>query len=315
MRIAVPLALLTLSVPLAGCGVRAHSAPSPRSPVRGATTPGASTARSPESAAAGACGLDAARLAALGAPVRMASVATVYPHSPANRNQNLAAAARYLCGRVVASGATLSFNSAIGDTTPARGYTFGPTFVGNRVVPGLGGGVCQVASTLYGAWRKAGLRVLERYQHGMRVPYVPPGEDATVSSPYLDLVVRNSSPGPVVVAAVARANRVEISLFGTQPPPQTAFRHEILSTTPFPTLRIADPTRYQGEEITAQEGVDGVVAHTWYSVKRVGREEQVFDLGIDRYRPSPHIIRYGTRLRPAQGRTPHAAPGPDDSMP
>jgi len=240
------------------------------------------------------CGLTPSRLGELGASVTMAEVTTVYPHSPADRNRNLAMASRYLCGRVLQPGASLSFNEAIGETTVARGYAYGPTFVGSRVVPGLGGGVCQVATTLYDAARKAGLGVLERHQHGMRVPYVPAGEDATVSSPYLDLRIRNSTGGPIVIAALGQDNRVSIALYGTEAPPRTAFRHETLATRPYPTIRIADPKMPQGEEVTVQEGVDGVTTHTWYVIERAGQPAREIDLGIDTYKPSPHIVRYGT---------------------
>jgi vancomycin resistance protein VanW len=301
-RAATPAALALVTL-LAGCGgAQARSAPHPPSHSRAP----AAVPRPP--AASPPCGLTVERLAVLGAPVRMASVTTVYPHSPPGRNQNLAAAARYLCGRVLAPGERLSFNAAIGLTTKDRGYTYGPTFVGDRVIPGMGGGVCQVATTLYDAARRAGIAVVERHQHGMRVPYVPPGEDATVAHPWLDLVIRNSTGGTMVIAAEAVRNRVRVELYGSEPPPRTGFRHRILSTTPFPTIRIADPTLPAGREITLQEGVDGVVAHTWYVIQRPGQAERVVDLGVDSYRPSPHIVRFGTAraMAPAPAPTPAA---------
>jgi vancomycin resistance protein VanW len=279
-RMGSTLALTTLAAALAGCGAQAQALPR-------AAAAQAAKASAP-------CGLTPERLAALGARVPMGAMTTVYPHSPPGRNQNMAVAAQSLCGRVLAPGQTLSFNRAIGETTEARGYTYGPTFVGNRVVPGLGGGVCQVATTLYDAARKAGIQVLERHNHGMRVPYVPPGEDATVFSPSLDLVIRNSTKGPLVVVAESNQNRVTIRLVGTEKPPRTAFRHEILSTTPFETIRIADPSLPRGTETTVQEGVDGTVSHTWYVIQREGEPERVIDLGVDHYRPSPHVVRYGT---------------------
>ena len=287
------LASLTLAAALAGCGAQASALQ------RSARSLPTSRPSAPETAAPVPCGLTGQRLAALGATVPMGSVTTVYPHSPPGRNLNMSIAARSLCGRVLAPGATLSFNAAIGETTEARGYTYGPTFVGNRVVPGLGGGVCQVATTLYDAARKAGIQVLERHNHGMRVPYVPPGEDATVFAPSLDLVIRNSTHGPIVVAAESDQNRVTVGLVGTEKPPRTAFRHETLSTTAFPTIRIADPSLPHGREETVQEGVDGTVTHTWFVIQRAGKPERVIDLGIDRYRPSPHVVRYGTAPLPS----------------
>ncbi len=291
-------ASLAVATLLAGCGVEAR-----------ALAPGAAGPRGPTQAAspsAPPCGLTPERLKTLGASVPMSSVTTVYPHSPPGRNMNMATAVRYLCGRVLAPGEDLSFNAAIGETTEARGYTYGPTFVGNRVVPGLGGGVCQVATTMYDAVRQAGIRVVERHNHGMRVPYVPAGEDATVASPWLDLVIRNSTSGPLVVVASSDQNRVTIGLIGTEKPPRTAFRHETLSTTPFGTVRVADPSLPKGREETVQAGVDGAVVHTWYVVQREGEPERVYDLGVDRYRPSPHVVRHGTG--PAESASPSPAP-------
>lgn len=284
---AAPLAtVVALAGVLAGCGAAARALPA-----RDVLPTPRLTTKTPKPVP---CNLTPARLAELGAQVPMASVTTVYPHSPEGRNLNMATAVRYLCGRVLAPGEVLSFNAAIGETSEARGYTYGPTFVGNRVVPGLGGGVCQVATTLYDAAREAGIQVVERHNHGMRVPYVPAGEDATVAAPWLDLVIRNSTAGPLVLAAESDRNRVTIGLVGTQQPPRTAFRHETLSTTPFGTVRIADPALPTGTEVTVQGGVDGTVVHTWYVVQSNGQEERVYDLGIDRYRPSPRVVRYGT---------------------
>jgi vancomycin resistance protein VanW len=227
--------------------------------------------------------------------VLLAERTTVYPKDWPSRNQNLLTASRYLCGRLLRPGQILSFNAVIGPTTRERGYDVGPTFVGDRVVPGWGGGVCQVASTLYGVARWAAVEVVERHPHGLRVPYVPPGEDATVSSPYLDLVVRNSTPGNLLVAAGAQGPKVTVALFGTVAVGRGSFRHRILSETPFREIRLADPTLPQGKEVEVQEGVPGAVAHTWYTVHYPDGTQRTFDLGVDHYRPTARVVRYGTK--------------------
>ncbi len=315
----VPWATLFLAGPLTGCGLAAAHR-DPRIPMTGLSRSygvGKST-KVPSKAVPApphkpepvtvpfVCDVGPAMLARAGASVELGEKTTVYPHSWPNRNTNLLTASRYLCGRVLAPGETLSFNAAIGETTLERGYQYGPTFVGNRVVPGLGGGVCQVASTLYDAARFAAIRVLERHQHGMRVPYVPPGEDATVSSPHFDLVIQNSSGGPLVLAAGAEGPKVRIALFGARRIGHGHFEHEILDETPFPTIRIADPQIPSGETREIQEGVEGTRAHTWYVVTdRDGHTRRV-DLGIDDYRPSPHILRIGTG--PRGGTASHGKP-------
>jgi vancomycin resistance protein VanW len=224
----------------------------------------------------------------------MSTRTTTYPGSPPDRNHNMAVAARSLDGRLLPPGGDLSFNATIGETTAERGYRYGPVFYGNRVGRGLGGGVCQVASTLYGAARGSNLTILERHPHGLRVPYLPGGEDATVANPVLDLRIRNATSGPILIRAAARGPTVTVSIYGTQRPPRTWFYHRILGEQARPTLRIADPSLPRGREVEAAHGSDGLTVHTWFAVRRSDGTTTVTDLGVDHYRPSPRIVRVGT---------------------
>lgn len=118
----------------------------------------------------------------------------------AGRSQNIYLAAASLHGLVLQAGEEFSFNRAVGPRTAARGYQQAVIFVGRRQQLGLGGGICQVSSTLYQAvlaGERAGLEVSERHPHSLPVAYAGPGLDATVAWGSLDLRWRNNSGGEV----------------------------------------------------------------------------------------------------------------------
>ncbi|MGI5876149.1 MAG: VanW family protein [Dethiobacteria bacterium] len=119
-----------------------------------------------------------------------------------NRGENIRIATYAINNSIVAPGDIFSFNDATKPRTPERGYKLAPIIVGGSVVPGYGGGICQVSTTLYNAVLNANLEVVERYPHSMPVDYVPPGKDATVSD-YLDFKFRNNSNRFVLIKASA----------------------------------------------------------------------------------------------------------------
>ncbi|MBX5464452.1 MAG: VanW family protein [Clostridia bacterium] len=117
------------------------------------------------------------------------------------RVHNIEVGAAALDNSLVLPGEVFSFWRALGEPTRARGYLEAPVISGEAFVPGVGGGLCQVSSTLYNAVLDAGLEVVERHGHSLAVDYVPPGRDATVAWDMLDFRFRNDSDGPVLVRA------------------------------------------------------------------------------------------------------------------
>lgn len=139
------------------------------------------------------------------------------------RRSNIVLASRLIRYRVVYPGQVFSFVAAVGPGTRAQGYLPAPTIQDGRMVPGLGGGVCQLSSTLYNAVRAAGLEVVERHHHGLAVHYVPPGRDATVVLPgehppawlpRLDFRFRNGLAHPVYLWAAVRGWRLTVRVMG-----------------------------------------------------------------------------------------------------
>lgn len=116
------------------------------------------------------------------------------------RVENIRIATQAINYYLLAPGQVFSFNRTVGPTTAERGYKPAPIIVGGRIVLGLGGGICQVATTLFNAVDYAGLEVVERHLHSKPIGYVPRGRDATVSY-HLDFKFRNNSPKYVLIRA------------------------------------------------------------------------------------------------------------------
>ncbi|PKM80478.1 MAG: vancomycin resistance protein, partial [Firmicutes bacterium HGW-Firmicutes-13] len=111
-------------------------------------------------------------------------------------------------------GQVFSFNRTVGPVTTERGFKFAPVISGGTVIMGLGGGLCQVSSTLYNAVLQAGYQVVERYPHSKPVGYVPRGRDATISY-HLDFKFRNNTDSFVLIKGSIWGGRVQIQLLSS----------------------------------------------------------------------------------------------------
>lgn len=161
----------------------------------------------------------------------MAGVAWGYQHRPykeriahyssslversATQRQNIRMAAQRLDGAVVGPGERCSFNAMVGPRTVERGFVPANAFMEGQLTRSLGGGICQVSSTLYAAVQETSLKVLERSPHHTVVQSVPPGRDAAVWYGKADLVWQNTFEQPVKIRAIADDARLRIELWGT----------------------------------------------------------------------------------------------------
>jgi vancomycin resistance protein YoaR len=127
------------------------------------------------------------------------------------RSKNIVLAARSINNTLLSPGEIFSFNAVVGPRTLEKGYEFAPIISGGRIIPGIGGGICQVSSTLYNAVLDGELEVIERYPHSKPVYYVPPGRDATVTD-YLDFRFRNSSSSYLMVKSSTVGGKIEITI-------------------------------------------------------------------------------------------------------
>lgn len=138
--------------------------------------------------------------------------ATYFNSSNHNRSHNIMLATRAINNYVVLPGEIFSFNKVVGKRTKAKGYLQAPVIVRGELSEGIGGGICQVSSTLFNAVDKAGLHILQRYSHSRHVAYVPEGRDATVSWYGPDFVFQNKYAYPVLIRARSGYGQMYVSV-------------------------------------------------------------------------------------------------------
>lgn len=141
----------------------------------------------------------------------MGSYTTLYDaHIP--RATNVIVAASRINGIVIQPGHSFSYSQTILPRTTTNGYVEAPVIVNKKYVPGIGGGICQVSSTLYAAMLSAGLPATERYPHSIPVSYMPVGMDATISGTRLDLKFVNIFPHPITIQASANNGVLTVNI-------------------------------------------------------------------------------------------------------
>ncbi|CAM3488067.1 hypothetical protein EDM52_18825 [Brevibacillus invocatus] len=129
-----------------------------------------------------------------------------------NRSHNIMLASKAINNYVVLPGENYSFNKVVGKRTKAKGYLQALVIVRGELSEGIGGGICQVSSTLFNAVDKAGLHILQRYSHSRDVAYVPSGRDATVSWYGPDFVFQNKYAYPVLIRAHSSYGQMYVSV-------------------------------------------------------------------------------------------------------
>ncbi|MDR0890422.1 MAG: VanW family protein [Oscillospiraceae bacterium] len=156
-----------------------------------------------------------------------------------SRTNNLTLASKAIDGTILKPGEIFSFNDVVGQRTSAKGYTEGLVYVGVDTVPEIGGGICQVASTIYYCTLKADLEVIERTEHRYAPTYVPYGMDATIYWGSLDYQFRNNTAYPIRIEASVSGGYVHIKLVGTETKDYTVMLDYIVtSSSPWETKTI-----------------------------------------------------------------------------
>jgi vancomycin resistance protein YoaR len=152
---------------------------------------------------------------ALGIRERLSSFTTQMGPSSANRIWNVQLMARYIDGTVIAPGETFSFNRVVGPRTSARGFREGQMIVGSLLLPSIGGGVCQTATTLFNNVFELGLPVVERHNHSFYISHYPLGRDATVAWGGPDFVFRNDMQGGLLIKSSYTDSTLTFTFYGT----------------------------------------------------------------------------------------------------
>lgn len=184
------------------------------------------------------------------------------------RGENIDRAASKLDGLVLPPNQVVSFNAVVGDRSEANGFKKSWEIFKGEMVEGIGGGTCQVASTIHAASFFGGLDVLERLPHSRPSAYITMGLDSTVVYPSVDLKLRNPYPFPVVVHTKTTANTLKVELLGKEKPVTVKFSRELLKRVPYTRKLVEDSGLASNRVVHKQHGIDG------YRIKRF--REMVF---------------------------------------
>jgi len=227
------------------------------------------------------------------ASLRMAAFQTTLPDPLPGEKYNVALAADMLAGTVVNPGEIFSLNLTIGPYTSERGFKEGPTYSGTQVVKTVGGGVCKIATTMYNVAILANLKIVERRAHGMLVPYVPPGQDATVSYGNQDFKFQNDTEHPIIIWADTKGNTLYAAIYGSTRPPKVTWHHEILDRQKTRTIYRNNSNLQAGEEKVIIAGADGLTVRSWLTIEYSNGKSIKKELGIDHYKPMPRVVERG----------------------
>jgi vancomycin resistance protein YoaR len=181
----------------------------------------------------------------------------------ARRAQNIENGARKLDGLVLSPHELVSFNAVVGDRSEENGFQKSWEIYKGEMVEGVGGGTCQVASTLHAAAFFGGLEVLERLPHSRPSAYIPMGLDSTVVYPAVDLKLRNPFDFPVVLHAKVDGQKLTMQLLGAKKPAKVTFERELVKTMPYGRKIEEDRTLYGNKVLVKQHGIRG------YRIERI----------------------------------------------
>ena len=230
-------------------------------------------------------------------PDRLSTFSTRYNAADKDRTTNLVLACKKLNGKVIMPGETFSYNETLGPRTYAAGYRNGKIYENGQVVDGLGGGICQISSTLYNAALMSDMEIVERRNHQFVTSYVDEGRDATVVYGLTDFKFKNTRKYPIRIVASASGGVATISIFGIKEADREytySFRTETISTIPYTTKYVEDSSLTAGREVVTQNGTNGLVCKTYMTKMLNGKVVSTKLLSTDTYSAMQRIVKRGT---------------------
>jgi len=184
----------------------------------------------------------------------VSSYTTTYGGTPGRLN-NVQLVAKLIDGTLIQPGGTFSFNGTTGARTAAKGFQEAPVIINGELQNGLGGGICQVSTTVFNAAFEGGLPITARTNHALYIDHYPLGRDATVNYPDIDLRFVNDTGHWLLLRTFVGAGSLTVNLYGT---PQNrrvvSTTDPLVETGPIPVKETDDPTLQKGKRVTDQVG-------------------------------------------------------------
>lgn len=229
----------------------------------------------------------------------IASSKTSYASSSVERAGNIELAAKAINGKFIMPGDVFSLNEILGERTLEKGYKIAPVIEEGDLKSGIGGGICQVSSTLYNAVLRSGLSIIERESHSLPVSYIGLGLDATVSWGSIDFKFENTSDCPIFIESYTKNKEMHINLYSNSNSAKKKYvvRNDIYDKIPSKTEIIEDKDLPMGKGVIINKGSDGY----WVKVVRSTYENgELIDSEIisdDYYESVDRLIKKGTGIK------------------
>jgi vancomycin resistance protein YoaR len=247
--------------------------------------------------------LSTARAEAMNIHSVVSSYTTIYGGIP-NRIHNVQLVAHLVDDKLIAPGTTFSFNGTTGDRNAAKGFLEAPVIVNGELTTGLGGGVCQVSTTVFNAAYEAGLPIVSRTNHALYISHYPQGRDATVNYPDTDLKFTNDTGHWLLLRTWVGSSSLTVALYGS--PVHRRVVSDVaplVVTGPPPVKKVNDPSLLKGQSEVEESGSPA---------RSTSVERKVYDADgkllydtrfYSSYRGEVRLIRVGTKPNPAQTET------------
>ena len=211
-----------------------------------------------------------------------------------NRNHNIELVSQILDNSICKSGETWSYNGTTGDCNEEKGFLGAGAIIDGEYTDSVGGGICQVATTVFDAVYESGLPVVERHNHSLYIASYPAGRDAAVSYPELDLVWRNDTASDVLVKVSTQVGSVTATLYGVDPGYQvTTETGQWEAGKKYSTTTKVDDTLAPGTSYVKTRGTDGSTIEVTRTVKDVNGNIVRQDLFASVYDPINEVILKG----------------------
>ena len=230
-------------------------------------------------------------------PDTLGTFTTLYDATNKNRSNNISLSSEKINGTVILPGETFSYNQTVGKRTIEAGYKEAGAYAGGQVVQEVGGGICQVSSTLYNAVLYANLEIIERSNHYFETSYVDPGRDATVSWGTVDFKFKNNRTYPIKIEAVSKNGVTKISIKGIEEEKEyeVVIQSKVTSIVNKTTKYKEDSSLEVGVEEIEQEGHNGCTSETYKILKINGAVVSNELISTDYYHALEQIVIKGTR--------------------
>ncbi len=240
----------------------------------------------------------------------LATYRTSYNASLVGRTQNVTLAARKINGTVLNNGDIFSFNKVVGKRTSQAGFSIATVYTNGQLAEELGGGICQVSSTLYNAALLSDMKIVERRNHMFTVAYVKNGLDATVAYGSIDFRFQNSYSEPVKILATTGGGVLTVTILGTKERNiKVDLSTQTLETIGFPTEYVETDALQPGQQRVKQNGQNGYkIAATKTVRDGNGTVLRTEHLGTSVYQPLKKVVEVGKEPEISTGATPTAEP-------